>query len=250
VSPHFPWWTKPATRIRIDDERVDGSLAVHIFNPLQRETTVLNRYIALKVRQDVLADDTELHIEPEEAFRDLFDIAQPQAKLEDLVRIYGIREGVITVLGIPRTRSTSLETSTSKYSSVTSLQTVPSPSSILPPMPSPLTPQLQPSKPLQSLFSFTKKSSSPVSPQTAPATRRPPIQPLPFSLITVSFSPRKVGVIYNRSRTIAEVRRALSPAERRFETLETLARALVRRLMRSSSDLAFTLFLYVQFHQR
>jgi hypothetical protein len=73
-----------------------------------------------------------------------------------------------------------------------------------------------------------KKSSSPALPQSAPA--KPPIQPLPFSLITVSFSPRKVGVIYNRSRTIAEVQRALSPAERRSETLEMLARALVRGL--------------------
>lgn len=58
------------------------------------------RYIAVKVRQDVFADDTELHIEPEEAFRDLFDVAQPRARLEDLTRIYGVREGVVAVPGV------------------------------------------------------------------------------------------------------------------------------------------------------
>ena len=206
---------------------------------LQRETGVLDRYIALKVRQDVFADDTELHMEPEEAFRDLFDVAQPRARLEDLVRIYGVREGVITVPGVRdereriRSHGSSVET-ISKDSSLISLPISPTISS-----PSTSTPQLQqgqiPSKSApRSFFSFMKKSSTPSIPQRSPV--RPPIQPLPFSVITASFSPRKVGLIYNRKRTVSEVQRALSAAERRSETLEMLAKALVTALRECLED--------------
>ena len=204
---------------------------------LQRETGVLDRYIALKVRQDVFADDTELHMEPEEAFRDLFDVAQPRARLEDLVRIYGVREGVITVPGVRNEREkvmnlSSAETS-SKGSSLISLSLSPTISS-----PSTSIPQLQPSQPSKStprsLFSFMKKPPSPSIPQRSPV--RPPIQPLPFSVITASFSPRKVGLIYNRKRTISEVQRGLSAGERRSETLEMLAKALVAGLREYLED--------------
>lgn len=59
-------------------------------------------FIALKVREDVWSDDTELHLEREESFRDLFDFGQPRARLEDLVRGGGVRKGVIWV-GSPGT---------------------------------------------------------------------------------------------------------------------------------------------------
>ncbi|KAG6853608.1 hypothetical protein C0991_002832 [Blastosporella zonata] len=64
---------------------------------IQRETVVLDRFIALKVREDVWADDSELHLERDEAYRDLFDHAQPRARLEDLIRVYGERAGVVCV---------------------------------------------------------------------------------------------------------------------------------------------------------
>ncbi|KAH9976886.1 hypothetical protein BGW80DRAFT_1167590 [Lactifluus volemus] len=51
-----------------------------------RETTVLDLFIALKVHDDVWADETELHLGQPEAFRDLFDLMQPRARLEDLLR--------------------------------------------------------------------------------------------------------------------------------------------------------------------
>ncbi|KAG5352544.1 hypothetical protein C0989_001761 [Termitomyces sp. Mn162] len=51
---------------------------------IQRETVVLDKFIALKVREDVLADESELHLERDEAYKDLFDHAQPRARLEDL----------------------------------------------------------------------------------------------------------------------------------------------------------------------
>lgn len=41
-----------------------------------RETRVLDLYIALKVREDVWADETELHLERDESFKDLFDLMQ------------------------------------------------------------------------------------------------------------------------------------------------------------------------------
>jgi len=62
---------------------------------LQRETSVLDLFIAAKVREDVWLDETELHLEREETFKDLFDLSQPRARIEDLVRHYGTRSGAI-----------------------------------------------------------------------------------------------------------------------------------------------------------
>ena len=66
---------------------------------IQRETKVLDLFIALKVREDVWMDDSELHLEREESFKDLFDLNQPRSRLEDLIRVYGEREGI--VIGSP-----------------------------------------------------------------------------------------------------------------------------------------------------
>lgn len=63
---------------------------------IHRETKVLDLFIALKVRQDVYMDDTEYHLENTESFRDLFDYMQPKSRLEDLIRHYGTKEGVIS----------------------------------------------------------------------------------------------------------------------------------------------------------
>ena len=41
----------------------------HPIQSLQRETAVLDRFIALKVREDVFVDDSELHLEREESLR-------------------------------------------------------------------------------------------------------------------------------------------------------------------------------------
>lgn len=53
-----------------------------------RETRVLDLYIALKVREDVWADETELHLERDESFKDLFDLMQPKSRTEDLLLQY------------------------------------------------------------------------------------------------------------------------------------------------------------------
>jgi len=53
-----------------------------------RETVVLDLFIVLKVHDDVWADETELHLGQPEAFRDLFDLMQPRARLEDILHAY------------------------------------------------------------------------------------------------------------------------------------------------------------------
>ncbi|KAG5334199.1 hypothetical protein C0989_004057, partial [Termitomyces sp. Mn162] len=62
---------------------------------IQHETVILDIFIVLKVHGDVWADDPELHLERDEAYTDLFDHVQPCARLEDLVRVYGVQSGVI-----------------------------------------------------------------------------------------------------------------------------------------------------------
>lgn len=62
----------------------------------QRETAVLDRWMLLKVREDVLADESELHLDLD-AQRDVFDMLQPRARTEDLVRALGLRERVVTL---------------------------------------------------------------------------------------------------------------------------------------------------------
>ena len=62
-----------------------------------RKTAILDAFIALKVREDVWADASELHLEREETFRDLFERVQPRARCEDLVRHYGERAGVVVL---------------------------------------------------------------------------------------------------------------------------------------------------------
>lgn len=133
---------------------------------IQRETPILDLFIALKIHEDVWTDDSTLHLEREESFKDLFDLMQPRSRVEDLVRAYGVREGLI---------------------------------SAAPP-------------------------NSPASPTTASRTK-----PIPFSQLSVSFSPRSVGLVLcppgaGRKRTIVQVARS------REERLEVAARRIVREL--------------------
>ncbi|KAI0655671.1 hypothetical protein C8Q70DRAFT_922953 [Cubamyces menziesii] len=131
---------------------------------VQRETRVLDLFIALKVREDVWADESELHLEREESFKDLFDLMQPRARLEDLMRTYGARDGVVS----------------------------------------------------------TSSGSSWANGASRAASSR-----IPFSALSVSFSPRAVGLVLTtreRKKTIVQVPRT------REETLEVSARKLVGEL--------------------
>ncbi|KAJ6618670.1 hypothetical protein B0H10DRAFT_1629584, partial [Mycena sp. CBHHK59/15] len=73
-------------------------------NAAQRETATLDAFVALTVREAVWADDSALHLGRGEAFVDLFVLRQPRARLEDLVRDYGVAEGVIYIDRAPRER--------------------------------------------------------------------------------------------------------------------------------------------------
>ncbi|KAF8228098.1 hypothetical protein L208DRAFT_1404348 [Tricholoma matsutake] len=179
---------------------------------IQRETTTLDLFIALKVREDVWVDDSELHLERDESFKDLFDLVQPRSRLEDLVRIYGIRQGVVTLKSKSATRSTP------------TLRTPPPPHPI-PPSPSPS------SSGFFSVISSSFASSSKSKPrQSVPITQPPPPQqptfsPIPFNLISISFSPRKVGIVLSHNkRTIVQTQRT------KEEKLESAAKRLVKEL--------------------
>ena len=95
-----PYTSDPFPHMPADSH--DHTAPVSPLDAVQRETHVLDLFIALKVREDVLMDESELHLEREERFKDLFDLNQPRSRLEDLVRIYGLREGVLYVGPPPR----------------------------------------------------------------------------------------------------------------------------------------------------
>ena len=161
---------------------------------LQRETRVLDLFIALKVREDVWADESELHLEREESFKDLFDLLQPRARLEDLVRHYGTREGVVTVpssSGLVQVPSAPATPTTPVYSKRT--------------------------------VSWKKETSS----NWGGSSSRSAAPPMPFAALSASFSPRAVGLVLTTrqsKRKIVEIPRT------REETLEVSAKKLVREL--------------------
>ena len=166
-------------------------------NSMQRETAVLDLFLSVKVREDVWADDTEFHLEREESFKDMFDLLQPRSRLEDLVRVYGEKAGVVAVEA-PAAVGTASPVGASPF---------------------PLA--IGGARPAASSPTCRTISAS------KPAHSHSP-KPIPFSALSVSFSPRTVGlVLTSRSgrRTIVEVPRA-----RRDEPLETAAKRLVREL--------------------
>ena len=69
---------------------------------MQRETRALDQFLLLKLHQDVLSSESTLHLSssvhtPSSTFSDLFNLHQPTARLEDLVRHYGLQNGTITL---------------------------------------------------------------------------------------------------------------------------------------------------------
>ncbi|KAI6037860.1 hypothetical protein EDC04DRAFT_2897170 [Pisolithus marmoratus] len=54
-------------------------------------------FIAIKTRGDLFTDASELHLCGDKPPEDLFDLTQPRSRLEDLVRHYGMCEGVVLI---------------------------------------------------------------------------------------------------------------------------------------------------------
>ncbi|KJA22599.1 hypothetical protein HYPSUDRAFT_201939 [Hypholoma sublateritium FD-334 SS-4] len=237
----------------------------------QRETAVLDRFIVLKIRHDVLMDESSLHLDRADAFRDLFDVAQPRARLEDLVRDIGARRGVVCVSNWgasagPRVRRVGMDATVNGSSS--SLQLLREVDAQIEARASAARTQGQcvPARAgKKSFFSFKKPSVPPSPPSSSssssspfftppsrrtpspyneksredtstwsapppalPAARLPSVQPLPFPALSVSFQPRRLGLVLARTRTLVEITRA--PGRR--ETLEHLAALLVDALVR------------------
>ncbi|KAF9036902.1 hypothetical protein BDZ89DRAFT_1110563, partial [Hymenopellis radicata] len=157
-----------------------------------RELTTLDRFIALLAREERLLDATELHLPCEEAYRDMFDFMQPRSRLEDLVAKQGQLRGMIYI-DCPRPRlapsspapstltlrSNDSSTSLKKLADDDEQQPRSSSCSIRNP---------------SFLFVAQKK---PVPIYTPPAPPQPTtIEPIPFSTLSVAFSPRKVGLVY------------------------------------------------------
>ncbi|KAG6880127.1 hypothetical protein C0992_005834 [Termitomyces sp. T32_za158] len=134
----------------------------------RRETAVLDRFIVLKVREDLWAGDSELHLERDEAYRDIFDHAQPRARLEDLVRDYA-------TLPLPQAPSTR-----------------------------PATPPATPAPHKPSLLSLFRRSKPPPAP--APPVPTPAPAPLPIADLSVTLTPRSASLVSSR-RTIASTPR-------------------------------------------
>ncbi|KAF9450994.1 hypothetical protein P691DRAFT_700184 [Macrolepiota fuliginosa MF-IS2] len=218
-----------------------ASTSIHT---LQRETVILDRFIALKVREDVLVDDSELHLEREDLFKDLFDHAQPKARLEDLVRKYGFREGVISIPGLTAAAAAQPSGNATRGDDSTKVSPAQSTSSLTLALPlSPLSPgpvsPTQPQSPASRFLGMFSRSTKPrpgsmiPTPYHSPTSHTPPpaqvqITPIPFSRISISLSPRTIGFVVGsgaNKRTLVQVQRY-----GKDENLETGAKALVNEL--------------------
>ncbi|KAJ6481742.1 hypothetical protein C8R45DRAFT_310989 [Mycena sanguinolenta] len=215
---------------------------------LQRETSILDLFIALKVREDVWADDSDLHLSrAEPTFTDLFSLMQPRARLDDLVREYGVAEGVLYIdrqrrgSRTPGASSVDLRThgerdgptsvvlrSAASYAALTQRLVAESKTAS------------SSGSSFWRSFGGKGKSRAPTPPTPLPSQKMT-IHPLPFSAVSTSFSSRRVGLVLTigggggsgRSavggsgmgkRTIVEVPRT------RDEALEVAARRLVWEL--------------------
>ncbi|KAL0577898.1 hypothetical protein V5O48_004093 [Marasmius crinis-equi] len=191
-----------------------------------REIATLDHFIALLAHEDLYLDATSLHLPREEAYKDLFDLAQPKSRLEDLIKEEGEKVGLIyagdrpppspsppTSMGDDGNRGAEANTSSSTASP-------PEPGASPPPPPSPKTSfnpfskssylSLAKSKIRRSSTSKTPPSPlTPTSPfrdnhEDVPKIHKPTEpDPLPFALLSVSFSPRRVGLVYTITSSTA-----------------------------------------------
>ncbi|KAI6032545.1 hypothetical protein EDC04DRAFT_3091545 [Pisolithus marmoratus] len=66
-------------------------------NTVQREARVLDVFIAIETREDLFTHASELHLGRCKLFKDLFDLMQPRSHIENLVRHYGMGEGLVHI---------------------------------------------------------------------------------------------------------------------------------------------------------
>jgi len=100
TSDPFPMITPEASlppdlRAMLEEQAMGG------IQSLQRETAVLDKFIAVKCTEDLRNyESPELHLDLD-LFKDIFELMQPKSRTEDLVRKYGMRAGVISLVASP-----------------------------------------------------------------------------------------------------------------------------------------------------
>lgn len=194
---------------------------------LQRETRVLDLFIALKVREDVWADESELHLERDESFRDLFDLMQPRSRTEDLVREYGVREGTITLgasaINVGSRASTSGGGAQPFGNGGANVHTYANGTAN-----GKGHWQKGQKGDARGLPASPTSPTSPISPvRSKLVSQATGATALPFAALSISFSSRRVGLVLTtreRKKTIIEVPRA------KDERLESTAKRLVKEL--------------------
>ncbi|KAJ7077814.1 hypothetical protein C8R43DRAFT_355640 [Mycena crocata] len=196
---------------------------------LQRETNILDLFIALKVREDVWTDDSSLHLERDESFTDLFNLMQPRSRLEDLFRDYAVAEGLVY---IDRQRArTPGSSSTDLHEPPTStiMRSAASHDALMARMTKPSSTSSTSSFWRMTLGKGKGKAVAPVEPPSLKVT----INPLPFSALSMSFSSRRVGLVLTTlgaGRSIGSKRTVVEVTRTRDEPLETAAHRLVWEL--------------------
>ncbi|KAE9407119.1 hypothetical protein BT96DRAFT_176882 [Gymnopus androsaceus JB14] len=206
---------------------------------VRRELATLDLFIALLAHEDFLLDATSLHLPREEAYKDLFDMVQPRSRLEDLVLEEGVKAGLVyqgntpsslsepsSELGHSTVTDVSRQTTEAVVSArpeVTGTDVPPTQLAVLhsaspQPSPSPTKVSFNPFS-RSSYISLAKskiRRGSP--PSSSPSTSVPAspignttfassskvkakINPLPFEALGVSFSPRRIALIYTPAMT-------------------------------------------------
>ncbi|ESK85969.1 hypothetical protein Moror_9470 [Moniliophthora roreri MCA 2997] len=191
-----------------------------------REIATLDHFIALLAHEDLYLDATSLHLPREEAYKDLFDLAQPRSRLEDLVKEEGLNAGLIYLGEQPPLPPQPAEDDANRPvvdpAAVVPVQRfdLPEPKDTLQPA-APPSPIPSPTKTSFNPFSKTSylalakskirrdrsSSNTPPSPVTTPTSLVPyssvdskpkpsRINPIHFTSISISFSPRRVALVY------------------------------------------------------
>ncbi|KAJ3936580.1 MAG: hypothetical protein NXY57DRAFT_957154 [Lentinula lateritia] len=178
--------------------------------PQHRELQTLDLFIAVLAQEELLYDTSSLHLSRHEAYKDIFDLRQPQSRLEDLVAKEGVKAGLVT-LGdgdsIPDTPTTHQTPSEAKGKENSPYFMDTDNNSSLLALPRASTSSL--SKPLKkakssfSLFSaFSSKGKGKgkamiaVQRLSQPTERKVLLSPLPFRSLSISFSTRKISLMY------------------------------------------------------
>lgn len=206
----------------------------HVLHPAP--TQILDLFLLFKAHEDVFTADSALHLARPDSLRDLFDFMQPRARLEDLVRDFGVAAGLVYVhpppprdeSGVGNGSSAPEHASSYPHSPYASTSRFPSTTSLPPPFASTASLAIPPSKPSPSPSSL---SSSPPSSKTNPTSfhlhPHPHPHALPSAALSASFSPRRAGLVLRTRagrRTVADTPRA------RAEPLERCATRLVAAL--------------------